>query len=396
MKAAAIVSLIVIPLAAGQQAHINLDFDPQADTLHLKPFGTSVISPEVLPDRRVVFRVNAPGAREVSLASGPLTLALGDTASSAGPRKMFAFAKGEDGVWSLTAGPVAPNMYVYKLVIDGATVADPNNTVAGVGNQPPYSMLVVPGEGPAYYDARPVPHGTVTRHIYHSNVTSGERELYVYAPPGYSVKRKYPVLYLLGGSGELAHNWAVEGRANFIMDNLLADHKVLPMLLVMPNNQVMHRGDPSYRERGPDLLEKDLREHVIPLVESTYSVARDRKQRALAGLSMGGGHTQNVGFRSLDLFASFGVFSAGRKETETLSQSFVNAADKSVDLLFVGQGTYESKGLGPTGADTEKLRQLLDKNKIKYMYNEGGNGAHDWGTWRYLLAEKFLPALWRK
>jgi enterochelin esterase family protein len=144
MKTIGLVILAVLSLA-GQQAHVNLEWNPQANRENFKPFGAAVISPEVHADRRVTFRVNAAAATEVPLAGGPLQLGY-----AGGERK---FVKGADGIWSLTIGPVAPNMYLYNLVIDGATVPDPNNTLAGVGDQPPYSMLVVPGDGPAYYDA---------------------------------------------------------------------------------------------------------------------------------------------------------------------------------------------------------------------------------------------------
>ncbi len=376
----------------GQQAHVNLDFDPHVNRLNLKPYGASLISPEVHADKRVTFRVSAPKAQEVMLTGGPILLAIG-----AADKKSVPLLKGADDVWSLTTGPIAPNIYVYKILIDGAAVPDPNNTIAGSSNQPPYSMLVVQADGPSYYDARNVPHGTVTRHIYHSKVTGGEREMFVYAPPGYSSKQKYPVLYLLGGSGELAGNWAIEGRANFILDNLLAEGKAKPMLIAMPNNQMVHRGAPDFRQRGADLLERDLREHVIPLVESQYSVVVNRVGRAIAGLSMGGGHTQTVGFRSLDLFASFGILSSGNRETETHSAAFLNdpEVNKKVHFLFVGQGTFEPKGVGPTGGGTAALRESLLKHKIDHVYYEGGGGAHDWGTWRHLLAEKLLPGLWR-
>jgi len=389
MKNPTVVVLLSIT-AWAQQAHVNLEWNPQANRENFKPFGAAVISPEVHADRRVTFRVPAPGASEVLLAGGPLQLGY-----EGGEKK---FTKGTDGVWSLTIGPVKPNMYVYKLIIDGASVPDPNNTIAGVGDQPPYSMLIVPGDGPAYYDPKPVPHGTVTRHVYHSDVTGGERELYVYLPPGYSAKKKYPVLYLFGGSGEMAGNWAVEGRANFILDNLLAEGKAKPMIIAMPNNQMVHRGNPEFREKGPDLLEKDLRQHIIPLIDKTYSTIRTPHGRAMSGLSMGGGHTQRVGFRSLDLFASFGVLSAGDRETETRSSAFLNDpnVNKKVDFLFVGQGTFEPKGQGPTGAGTAALKAALEKHKVNHVYYEGGGGAHDWATWRHLLAEKLLPGLWRK
>lgn len=384
--------LALSTLVLGQQAHVNLEWNPQANREGFKPFGAALMSPEVHADRRVTFRVNAAKATEVLLTNGPLMLGFPNE------RKPLPFTKGDDGLWTLTIGPVAPNLYVYKLSIDGAIVPDPNNTLAGVGDQPPYSMLVVPGDAPAYYDAKPVPHGTVTRHVYHSLVTNGERELYVYTPPGYSPKKRYPVLYLLGGSGELAGNWAIEGRANFILDNLLAEGKALPMLIVMPNNQMVHRGDPNYRAKSAPLLERDLREHIIPLIDRTYATQRNRQGRAMAGLSMGGNHTQAVGFRCLDLFASFGILSAGDRETEKQSAAFLNDPDvnKKVDYLLVAQGTYEPKGMGPTGPGTAALRAALDQHKIQHDYYEGGDGAHDWATWRHLLAMKLLPGLWRK
>ena len=291
-------------------------------------------------------------------------------------------------------GPVKPNIYVYKLSIDGAIVPDPNNTVAGVGDQPPYSQLVVHGDGPAYYDARKVPHGAITRHIYHSDVLNGEREMFVYTPPGYSLKKKYPVLYLLGGSGEAASNWALEGRANFILDNLLAESKAVPMIIAMPNNQVVHRSHPKHVELTFNLFGEELRKQIVPFIEQNYSVQANRKGRALAGLSMGGRHTQFVGFKALDLFASFGVLSAGDVDTEKSSAEFLNnpTVNKQVDYLFVGQGTFEDK----PGTRTNVFHDVLTKHNIKHEYYVGGDGAHDWGTWRHLMYAKFLPGLWRK
>ncbi len=379
---------LILMAALMQQAHVNLDHNPQGNTEKLTPFGANVISPEVHPDRTVTFRLKAPQAREVALTGAPMLLALG-----AGNTPV-PFTKGDDGTWTLTAGPVAPNIYVYKLIIDGVTVADPNNTVAGVADQPPYSLLVVPGAGPSYYDAQNVPHGAVTRHVYRSTVTNGERELYVYTPPGYDRRKKYPVLYLIGGSGELASNWALEGRANFIMDNLLADRKAIPMLIAMPNNQMIHRSHPKHVELTFDLFEQELRKHIIPVVEQNYGARPDRRSRALAGLSMGGRHTQITGFRCLDLFASFGVLSAGDVDTEKTSAALLNdpKANDKIDYLFVGLGTHES---GQMKARSEGLRDALLKHNIRHEYYVGGEGGHDWGTWRHLLWAKFLPGLWR-
>lgn len=374
-------------IVRAQQARINLNYNPQKNTDNLVPYGADLISPEVHDDRTVTFRLRAPDVREVMLARGPLTSVLGTGNES------IPFSMGEDSIWSVTVGPVEPNMYVYRLMIDGVRVADPNNTIAGVADQPPYSILVVPGDGPAYYDARQVPHGAVTRHIYHSDVLDGEREMYVYTPPNYDSAIEYPVLYLVGGSGELASNWALEGCANFIMDNLLAEGRAKPMVIAMPNNQVVHRSHPNHEELTFTLFEAELREHIIPFVEKHYSVRTDPGGRALSGLSMGGRHTQFVGFECLDLFSSFGVLSAGHVNTEERSAEFLNDPhiNEKVDYLFVGQGTLEDR----PDSRTLALHQALENHNIEHEYYVGGGGGHDWGTWRHLLYTRFLPGLWR-
>lgn len=372
-----------------QQANVNLDYNPQKNAENLIPFSASHNSPDVRDDRTVTFRLMAPAAKEVLLSGVAVLTALG-----AG-NKAVPFKKGEDGMWTLTVGPLKPDMYQYHFIVDGISIADPNNTVAGFTAMPPFSTLVVHGEGPAYYDARNVPHGLVTRHVYYSEVTKGERELYVYTPPGYDRRKTYPVLYLVGGSGDLPHNWIYEGRANFMMDNLLAEGKAVPMLIAIPNNQMIHRNHPKHVELTFDLFEAEMRKHVIPLVEASYSVRKNPRGRALSGLSMGGRHTMFVGFRSLDLFASFGVLSAGDVTAEQTIAKFLNDpnVNKKVDYLFVGQGTEEAKG--QMGARCVALHEALLKHGVKHEYYVGGYAGHDWATWRHLLYYRFLPKLWR-
>jgi enterochelin esterase family protein len=377
-------------LARPQQANVNLDFNPQKNTEQLIPFSAPLNSPDVHDDRTVTFRLKAPAAKDVRLAGVAILTALGTT------NQPVPFAKGEDGIRTLTVGPLRPDMYAYHLQVDGVQVADPNNTCAAFTAMPPYSQLIVHGDGPAYYDARNVPHGTVSRHVYHSEVTGGERDLYVYTPPGYDRTKTYPVLYLLGGSGELPSNWIFDGRANFIMDNLLAEKKAVPMVLVIPNNQVVHRNHPKHTELTFKLFEAELRQQVIPLVEREFTVRRDPKGRALAGLSMGGRHTMFVGFNSLDLFASFGVLSAGDVDAENSLAKFLQAPDtqKSIDYLFVGQGTVEAAGR--MGERCVALHKALLNQNLAHEYYVGGYGGHDWATWRHLLYYRFLPNLWRK
>jgi enterochelin esterase-like enzyme len=385
----AIVCLLTPSLVWTQQANVNLDYNPQKNTENLIPFSANLNSPDVRDDGTVTFRLKAPDAKEV-LLTGALLTGLGKQGRG------IPFTKNDDGIWTLTVGPLKPDMYAYHLLVDGIRMADPNNTIAAFTGMPPYSHLVVHGSGPSYYDARNVPHGAITRHIYHSTVTNGERELYVYTPPGYDRSKRYPVLYLVGGSGELASNWMYDGRVNFIMDNLLAEGKAVPMLIVIPNNQMVHRNHPKHVELTFKLFESELRQHVVPLVERNYSVRRDPKGRALSGLSMGGRHTQFVGFHSLDLFANFGVLSAGDVDSEKTIGKFLNDPDvnKKVDYLFIGQGTGEATGR--MGERVVALHKALENHGIQHEYYVGGHGAHDWATWRHLLYYRFLPNLWRK
>ncbi len=385
----AIFCLLLPKSAFGQQANVNLDYNPQKDTENLVPFSAPLNSPDVHDDRTVTFRLKAPEAKQVRLAGVALLTALGNT------RELVPFEKGEDGIWTLTVGPIPADMYAYHLDVDGVRMADPNNTYAAFTAMPPYSELIVHGDGPEYYDAKNVPHGTVTRHIYHSDVTNGERELYVYAPPGYTADKEYPVLYLVGGSGELPSNWIYDGRVNFIMDNLLADDKAVPMLIAIPNNQVLHRNHPQHVELTFKLFGEELRTQVVPLVEKSYSVQKTSKGRALSGLSMGGRHTMFVGFNSLDLFGSFGVLSAGDTNADQTLAEFLNdpEVNSKIDYLFVGQGTEENRG--PLGARAAALHEALKNHGIKHDYYVGGHGGHDWATWRHLLYTEFLPHLWR-
>jgi enterochelin esterase family protein len=372
-----------------QQANVNLDYNPQKNTEGLIPFSASLNSPEVHDDQTVTFRVKAPDAKMVELPSGAIHTALDKG------REPIPFTKGEDGIWTLTIGPLPIDMYAYNLRIDGVQIADPSNTYAAFTAMPPYSQLVVHGNSPAYYDAQNVPHGNITRHVYRSEVTKGERDLYVYTPPGYDPKKEYPVLYLLGGSGELPSNWVYDGRVNFIMDNLLAEGKAEPMIITLPNNQIIHRNNPKHAELTFDIFEKELREHVIPLVDKSYSTIQSPKGRAISGLSMGGRHSMFIGFRSLDLFGNFGVLSAGDVTAEATLKDFLTDpnVNEKVDYLFVGQGTKEAQGF--FNQRCQALHDALNNHNIKHEYYIGGLGGHDWGTWRHLLYYQFLPNLWK-
>ena len=370
-----------MPLFA-QQDHINIDWAPQRNTEGLNPFGTRVISPEVHDNQTVTFRLRGPDLDRVSVSG---TMFVGEEAG-----KNVPLVKGVDGVWSVTIGPLVPDIYIYSMQVNGVTIIDPNNTVTGHSVQPAFGLLWVHGDGPAFYDAKNVPHGNVTYHYYHSPVTNGERCMVVYTPPDYNPARKYPVLYLMGGSGEDAESWVNYGRANFIMDNLLAEGKALPMIIVCPNNQVVHRSHPQHTELSFPKMEREFKEVIIPYVESRYSVVSDRRARAIAGLSMGGRHSQYVGFRNLDLFSNFGIFSAAMSvdDTPALRERDFNS---KVDYLFLGAGTHETN---PTARHQILHNQLVELG-VKHEYLVGSRGAHDLTTWRFLL-HHFLQNLWRK
>jgi enterochelin esterase-like enzyme len=381
---------LTLTTAHAQQSNVNLDWRPHLNTENLTPFSAPLNSPEVKDDRTVTFRLRAPEAKKVTLGGVHILAALGKG------REQVPFVKGENGIWTLTVGPLKPDLYVYNFNVDGMTINDPSNSIAAFTAMPPYSQVAVHGDGPNYFDAKDVPHGTITRHLYHSKVTNGMRDLYVYTPPGYDPKKKYPTLYLLGGSGELPSNWMYDGRANLILDNLIAEGKALPMVMVLPNNQIIHRNHPQHTQLTFNLFEKELRDHIVPLVEKIYSVRKEPKYRALSGLSMGGRHTMFCGFNSLDIFGNFGVLSAGDNDSEKTLSTFLNdpKVNDKITYLFIGEGDQEATGA--MGARVAGLRKALDNHKIKYEYYVGGGMGHDWTTWRHLLYYRFLPNLWRK
>lgn len=377
--------LILVPFfkLSAQQPHINIDWDPQRTRPeNLVPFSANVISPEVFDDHTVIFRLRAPKVSSVVLTG---TMFVGTEAG-----KQVPFTKDENGLWTCKIGPIEPDIYLYYFIIDGVKVIDPNNTYVGFANMPAFSMLWVHGDGPAFYDAKNVPHGDLITHYYYSGVSDGQREMLVYTPPSYNPKKKYPVLYLLGGSGDLAQTWAFHGQANFIMDNLLAEGKALPMIIVMPNNQLVHRNDPKHTELTFRLVEREMKEVIIPYIESHYSVIKNRHGRAISGLSMGGRHAQYVGLNNLDLFASIGLLSAALPvdQTPSLKEPDINS---KLDYFFVGAGTHETR----PGVRHEVLHNDLVKLNVKHEYYVGSRGAHDLITWRHLLYYRFLPNLFR-
>lgn len=261
----------------------------------------AVRSPEVSADRRVTFRVHAPAAAKVSLFCECLT-------------SEPVLTKGTDGVWSVTVGPLEPDIYEYHFTVDGVDNLDQRNPVVKYNSRPNLieSVIEVPGASPMFYDVKAVPHGTVSMRYYPSKATGGTRRAYIYTPPNYERSTtSLPVLYLLHGADGDETAWSQFGSANLILDNLIAEKRAVPMVVVMPFGYAYpwHAGAAGDKQRAD--FEKDLTDDLLSFVQNNYRVSTDREHRALAGLSMGGGQTLSIGPRHLDLYSRLAVFSSG-------------------------------------------------------------------------------------
>lgn len=251
-------------------------------------------SPDVNPDHSIVFRYYAPNANEVILHGEFL-------------KEPMAMLKGEDGVWEISVPPVTPDIYPYFFKEDGVSVADPNNTHIFANERFKRSIVDVPGDRPLIHSLQNVPHGKIHYEYYNSATLGRTRELLVYTPPGYDAasSKKYPVLYLIHGGSDTQETWTKVGNANFIADNLIAQRKAEPMIIVMPYGNV--RPSPMAD------FTKDVVNDVIPFIESNYSAYTDANHRAVAGFSVGGGQTLNIGLTNTDKFAyicSYAPFTA--------------------------------------------------------------------------------------
>jgi enterochelin esterase family protein len=343
------------------------------------------VSPEVHPDRTVTFRLFAPKPSEVVLMGSPGILEV--------IKEPKPLEKDDKGVWSLTVGPLPAGFYTYGYAIDGGLrMPDPSNPELELRRWGATSIFIVPGTEKAVFEERPVPHGTVHVNFYDSKNLGMSRMFYVYTPPGYeSNQQKYPVLYLLHGNGQIEASWTWTGRANVIMDNLLADGKIKPMVVVMPYGHIPReiKSGPTAPAGPADALaiEKELLTGVKPLVEGRYRVLTDREHRAIAGLSMGAGQSMSIGLHNLDQFAYIAAFSGGgnRAEWEKMDSAVLN---RRLKVLWLGCGT-EDAGFKSVKA----MDDLLTERKVKHVFNPSG-GAHSWPNWQVYLS-KYAPLLFR-
>ena len=310
-------------------------------------------------------------------------------------------AKDQDGIWSVTIGPMPPELHTYSFVVDGLRIADPSNSNVKPMRWPTTSILDIPGDPPLVHDFQDVPHGTVRTHFYRSKATGSLRRMHIYTPPGYDqdTAARFPALYLFHGRGDNDAGWTVLGRANWILDNLIAQGRAKPMVVVMPDGhatplrEAAAGGDKSaawaYMNRNTEVFQKDLLDEIIPFVEANYRVKADRAQRAIIGLSMGGGQSLAIGLRHLDLFAWVGGMSSAIREPEAALAGVLaegDSANEKLKLLWIACGKEDT-----LLQYSQKASELLTAKGIKHTFRET-EGAHSWTVWRKYLTE-FTPLL---
>ena len=345
--------------------------------------------PKIDPDRRVTFRVKAPNAKSVAVAGRAED-------SGMNGNKPYEMTRGENGVWTVTTDPVRPGFHYYELIIDGWHCNDPaSESYFGWGQ--PSSGLEVPDPSLDFYEAKDVAHGEVRSHYYRSHVTGAVRRAFVYTPPDYdrNPKQRYPVLYLQHGAGESERGWTAQGRANFILDNLLAAGKAKPMIIVMENGYATKAGQtPVAGSRDNGAFEELMVRDLVPLVDSNYRTLADRKHRAVAGLSMGAGQALQIGLGHLDLFDSIAAFSGGGRNFDpkiSFGGIFADpvAANRRIRLLWLGCGKEDAGYASGKG-----FHEALTAASIKHVWVEGP-GSHEWQVWRKHLFD-LAPRLFQE
>jgi enterochelin esterase family protein len=362
----------------------------QAQPPPLPPTPPRVASPEVAADAKVTFRIRAAEARAVALSSG------GDV-----PQIPFGqtlpLAKGADGVWSLTIGPVAPGAYRYAFVVDGVTTVDPAQPRVSESNDNTWSLFHIPGA--KFMDTLDVPHGAVAEVRYFSAELGKWRRMHVYTPPDYGLAQKrYPVLYLLHGAFDSDDSWSTVGRAADILDNLIAEGKAAPMIVAMPAG---HQGPftvGGVASLNIDQFVREFDRDIRPYVEKHYTTRTGPKSTAIAGLSMGGAQTLEIAVRHLKDFGYVGVFSSGVLSDGAGAvdawgaQHAAQLDDKSErsSLALVWFGTGKDDFLLPT---TNATVAMLEKHGLHPIFH-GSDGGHVWANWRDYLHE-FAPQLFK-
>ncbi len=373
--------LSAILFAAVLTAHLAC---PDASKAQFGPRGPRVISPEI-SEGKVSFRVLAPEAESVKLSGTDMP----------GVGQGMDMAKGSEGIWEVSLG-LAPGYYRYNFHIGGVPVIDPRNPVTSESNMNTWSLVSVPGA--TWMDTQNVPHGAVAEVTYHSSSLNRFRRMHVYTPPGYeNGEGRFPVFYLLHGASDCDDSWTTVGRAGFILDNLIAEQKAKPMVVVMPagHTGAFNFGGPR---RAVDEFGEDFLTDVMPYIEKNYRVHTDRAHRAMAGLSMGGGQSLSIGIPHLEKFAYLGVFSSGifgitgrgrggkqppGPSFEEQHQAILDDAELKDGLKLFWFATGKNDFLVETSRATV---EMFKKHGFDVIYKET-EGAHTWIVWREYLKE---------
>jgi enterochelin esterase-like enzyme len=365
--------------------------------------GPAVVSPEILGDGRVTFRVLAPQATTVTVTgdvAGGLVPDPAAAPTAPGPGRgattpAVVMTKGENGVWSgTTARAMKPGAWRYNFNVDGATTVDSRNVRYSPNQLTMQSLLVVPGD---FSETRDVPHGAVASVRYVSKALGGaRRELFVYTPPGYEKgSTSYPVLYLIHGGGDTALSWSTVGRANDILDNLIAERRARPMIVVMPSGWTPSGGQVMTSDATKDPFNAEMMQDIIPHIQANYRTIATPDGRALSGLSMGGIQTLNTGLHNLGSFRYIAVMSSGWTTDADRDAFYAREAkriptyDKELKLFWWGWGE----------TDIARANGLLviDKFKslgVKNLETRESPGGHEWANWRLYLYE-VAPKLFR-
>ncbi len=374
--------------------------------------GNDIISPEVHEDGSVTFRYASATAEKVSVTGDFLPTEKRQTPWGEFDAPGVAqLEKGDDGVWTYTTGPLAPELYNYSLTVDGMKVADPSNVYLVRDIATLTNIFIVGGGQGDLYAVQDVPHGTVSKRWYHSPVLGCDRRMTVYTPAGYEQsKRRYPVLYLLHGMGGDEEAWSELGRAAQILDNLIAAGKASPMIVVMTNGNADQQAAPGQTHEGlykpttrlPRTMEGSFErsfKDVVAFIDKSYRTVAKKERRAIAGLSMGGFHSMHISRYYPDTFDYVGLFSAairpddkrtqGVEIYENIEQTLERQRDNGVALYWIACGNKDF-----LWEANREYRALLDGMNFPYTFRES-EGGHTWRNWRIYLSE-FVPMLFQK
>lgn len=333
--------------------------------------------PKILPDLSVRFRINAPDAKKVQIDLG----------------KKYDMVRSDDGFWTVTTDPQVPGFHYYSLVIDGISVADPaSEAFYGMGRMA--SAIEIPEKETDFYEIKDVPHGAISSKYYFSKLTNSWRHLFVYTPPGYEAnsKAKYPVVYIQHGGGEDERGWAQQGKTDIIIDNLIAEGKANPMIAVMANGNV-RAGTGGYSSEAMAAFKNEMTQNIVPFIDKNFRTMANDKNRAICGLSMGGGQSFYVGLQSLDCFGSVGIFSSGifggirnpsgsTFDAEKEIPGLLTKSDefnKKLDLFYISCGEQD-----PRIEYTQKAVAVMKESGLEVQFNSFP-GNHEWQVWRKSL-----------